>query len=250
MGFREIAAENANKVISRHFEKVMTDDSVRQLSQSFRRHGYVKLQNFVSKQLFGAVSKECRQLLDLHERRIDIQVKETSNTPRYMSTVSQQSIEQDGELVKGVYNSPAMMDMLGRIAAEPVLPCPWDEEKYVLNRQHKQGDTHGWHWGDFSFTVIWVIEAPDPEYGGMLQAIPHTDWNKEDPRVHDYLINHPIRTYSHATGEMYFLRSDTTLHRTIPLNADKTRIILNTCWGSEKDQSKEAPHGVMNALFS
>ena len=33
------------------------------------------------------------------------------------------------------------------------------------------------------FTVIWIIEAPSSEYGGMLQCVPHTDWNKDDPRV-------------------------------------------------------------------
>ena len=42
------------------------------------------------------------------------------------------------------------------------------------------------------------------------------------PPGHDYLINNPIKTYAHATGEMYFLRSDTTLHRTVPLNEDRT----------------------------
>ena len=98
------------------------------------------------------------------------------------------------------------------------------------------------------FTVIWIIEAPSSEYGGMLQCVPHTDWNKDDPRVHDYLINNPIKTYAHATGEMYFLRSDTTLHRTVPLNEDRTRIILNTCWGSANDP-REQTHETMEAMF-
>ncbi|MFC9545243.1 ArpA protein [Streptomyces sp. NPDC056956] len=250
MSFDEIAPEGIEKELASHFADRFDDATLRELSQNFRRNGYVKLPDFVSRDLFATVTKECHRLLDLYQQRIDIHLKETGNSPRFMSTVSQKAIEQDSELVRTIYNSEAMMGTLSRIAAEPVLPCPWDEEKYVLIRQHKQGDTHGWHWGDFSFTVIWIIEAPGPEFGGQLQAIPHTDWNKDDPRVHEYLAKHQISTYPHATGEMYFLRSDTTLHRTIPLNADRTRIILNTCWGSEKDQQKSATHETMQAMFN
>lgn len=130
-----------------------------------------------------------------------------------------------------------------------MLDCPWDEEKYIITRQHQKGDTHGWHWGDFSYTVIWLIEAPSLEFGGMLQCIPHTDWNKDDPRVEEYLQQHPIRSYGHAKGDLYFLRSDTTLHRTVPLNADKTRIILNTCWAGRRDMDKKATHETMQAMF-
>ncbi|MFJ2900521.1 ArpA protein [Streptomyces sp. NPDC087218] len=250
MSFHEISPTGIEKSLMSHFADNFDDDRLRELSQNFRRNGYVKLPNFVADDLFQAVTKESHRLLDLHQQRIDVHLKETSNSPRYMSTVSQKAIEKDSELIRAIYGSDAMMSALSRIAAEPVLPCPWDEEKYVLIRQHKQGDTHGWHWGDFSFTVIWIIEAPDPEFGGQLQTIPHTDWNKEDPRVHEYLAKHQISTYPHATGDMYFLRSDTTLHRTIPLNIDKTRIILNTCWSSEKDQQKEATHETMHAMFN
>ncbi|MDQ1020043.1 HalD/BesD family halogenase [Streptomyces afghaniensis] len=250
MSFDEIAPAHIEKELANHFAGAFDDAALRELSQSFRRNGYVKLSNFVSKDLFQTITKECHRLLDLHQQRIDIHLKETSNSPRFMSTVSQKAIETDSELVRAVYNSEAMMGTLSRIAGQPVLPCPWDEEKYVLIRQHKQGDTHGWHWGDFSFTVIWIIEAPGPEFGGQLQAVPHTDWDKDNPQVHEYLAKHPISTYPHATGEMYFLRSDTTLHRTIPLNADKTRIILNTCWGSEQDQLKKATHETMQAMFN
>jgi hypothetical protein len=166
-----------------------------------------------------------------------------------MSTVGRKAIGEDSELIPAIYECKPLTDFLSRLAAQPVLPCPWEDEKYIIIRQHKKGDTHGWHWGDFSFTVIWIIEAPDLKYGGMLQAIPHTDWDKDDPRVHEYLLKHPIKTYGHVTGDMYFLRSDTTLHRTVPLSEEKTRIILNTCWGSESDQAKLQTHETMEAMF-
>ncbi|GAA3018492.1 hypothetical protein [Streptosporangium longisporum] len=242
--------EQTDQRIREHIETRYADDKVvRKLSQHYRREGYVKLRGLVPDDLFQEISQEVHRLLDEHGQRIDIHLKETGNTPRYMTTISQQAIAKGSELIPAVYESQAMMGFLSRLAAQPVLECPWEEEKYIAIRQHRKGDTHGWHWGDFSFTVIWIIEAPDAKYGGQLQCIPHTDWDKNDPQVEDYLLEHPIKTYGHVTGDLYFLRSDTTLHRTIPLNADQTRIILNTCWGSESDMKKEATHETMNAMF-
>lgn len=239
-----------NQRIADHIELQYSDKhQVRELSQHFRREGYVKLRGLVPDDLFQEVTDEVHRLLDAHEQRIDIHLAETGNTPRYMSTLSQEAIKNGGELIPAVYESEALMGFLGRLAAQPVLQCPWEGEKYIAIRQHRKGDTHGWHWGDFSFTVIWIIEAPDAKYGGQLQCIPHTDWDKEDPRVEEYLMKHTIKTFGHVTGDMYFLRSDTTLHRTIPLNEDRTRIILNTCWGSASDQAKEQSHETMLAMF-
>jgi len=84
----------------------------------------------------------------------------------------------------------------------------------------------------------------------MLQCVPHTNWDKDNPRVEEYLQQNPIRTYANATGDLYFLRSDTTLHRTIPLRTAATRIILNTCWASESDIEKGVTHETMDAMFS
>jgi hypothetical protein len=236
--------------IAAHLETAFTDPTVvRKLSQQYRREGYVKLRALVPEDLFAEVTTEVHRLLDLHAKRIDIRLKETGDSPRFMSTVGQRAIAQDSELIPAIYRSPAIMSFLSRIAGEPVKQCPWDEEKFIIIRQEKVGDTHGWHWGDFSFTVIWIIEAPEPEVGGMLQAVPHTDWDKDDPRVLEYLQDNPIRTYANATGDLYFLRSNTTLHRTIPLSEDRTRIILNTCWASTQEEAKPATHETMEAMF-
>lgn len=243
-----ITADNIQEAIAKHLNEAFSDDDTRKLSQHFRREGYVKLPNLVSREIFNAVADETRRVIDLNAKRIDIKLKETGDTPRYMSTVSQAAIKKDSRLVPAVYESEALKGFLSRLAGEEVVDCPWEGEKYIMIRQHKRGDTHGWHWGDFPFTVIWIVEAPPAEYGGMLQCVPHTDWNKDDPRVHEYLMNHPIKTYGHDTGDMYFLRSDTTLHRTVPLSEDRTRIILNTCWGSGNDD-REQSHETMEAMF-
>ncbi len=220
------------------------------MGEHYREHGYVKLTGIMAPDVFAAVRAEVLELLAEHARRIDIHLKETGGSPRYMSTVSKQAIAERGTLIPAIYENQDLKDALGMIAGEPVHHCPWDGEEYVIILQDRPGDTHGWHWGDFSFTVIWLIEAPDPSVGGTLQAVPHTSWNKQDPRVEEKLATHEIENWDHATGDLYFLRSDTTLHRTIPLNQPAVRIILNTCWASTEDLQKPATHETMDAMFS
>ncbi len=233
-----------------HIKEFSEQGNLRQKSQQFRREGYTKLRGLIPDSLFAQVTDEVSELLAQHARRIDIQIKETGGTPRKMSTVSAAEISRDSKLIPAIYNSASLKNVLGQIADAELYSCPWEGEKYVIIRQDQPGDTHGWHWGDFSFTVIWIIQAPGPETGGMLQCIPHTNWDKQNPRVHEYLLANPIRTYANATGDLYFLRSDTTLHRTIPLNSAATRIILNTCWASETDTKKPVTHETMDAMFA
>lgn len=236
--------------LDRHIKEFSESTDLRQKSQQFRREGYTKLRGLVPDSVFAQVTDEVNDLLAEHARRIDIEMKETGGSPRKMYTVSAAQIMSDSELIPAIYNSASLKNALGQIAEAEVLACPWDGEKFVIIRQDQVGDTHGWHWGDFSFTVIWIIQAPGPEIGGMLQCVPHTNWDKQDPRVHEYLLSNPIRTYANATGDLYFLRSDTTLHRTIPLVSDATRIILNTCWASETDAKKAVTHETMHAMFA
>lgn len=238
------------EALDRHIKRFTEQTDLRQMSQQFRREGYTKLRGLVPDSLFAQVADEVTGLLSQHARRIDIQIQETGGTPRKMHTVSAAEISSDSKLIPAMYDSASLKNVLGQIADAEVLPCPWDGEKYVIIRQDQPGDTHGWHWGDFSFTVIWIIQAPGPEVGGMLQCIPHTNWDKQDPRIHEYLLANPIRTYANATGDLYFLRSDTTLHRTIPLTRATTRIILNTCWASQADFTRMVTHETMNAMFS
>jgi hypothetical protein len=86
--------------------------------------------------------------------------------------------------------------------------------------------------------LIWVLVAPDIDAGGLLQCVPHTDWDKSAPRIFQHLVENPIETYHFSSGDVYFLKTDTTLHRTIPLRRDVTRIILNLTWASTTDMQR------------
>ncbi|MGW7518203.1 HalD/BesD family halogenase [Streptomyces sp. NPDC054796] len=244
-----VTPENVDSILDKHIAENFDEERTRKASQQFRREGYVKVRDLVPDAVFEALQEETYRLIDQYEKRIDVTLPETSDSPRYMSTVSASAIAEDGVIIPAVYASESLKAALSRIAAEPVIDCPWEGEKYAILHQHKKGDTHGWHWGDFSYAIVWLIEAPDLKYGGALQCVPHTDWDKSNPRVMDYLLENPIRTYGNVTRDLYFFRTDTTLHRTIPLSEDKTRIILNTTFAGERDLNKEVTHETMGAMF-
>jgi len=208
---------------------------LRDWSQQFRRFGIMTATDLVPKEVREAVLAEAEQLLDEFAERRDLRLATTDYTPRAMSVVPSETIASKGSLITALYRSAPLLEALQTIACEELFPCPRQDEEYLISRHEKAGDTHGWHWGDFSFALIWVLLAPPLEDGGLLQCVPHTDWDKSSPGILRYLCRNPINTYYFASGDIYFLRTDTTLHRTIPLQVDTTRIMLNMTFASAKD---------------
>ena len=51
-----------------------------------------------------------------------------------------------------------------------------------------------------------------------------------------------IHTKAHVNGDVYILKSDTTLHRVTPLVKDATRVIINMAWERARDKDREVTH--------
>jgi hypothetical protein len=235
----QIVQSDFNGEIQAHLTASFSSEDIRALCQRFRRHGFIKVPQVVSPKLLASVKEEALRLLDLAAERRDLKLATTDFTPRKMSVVRSEIIADNSSLLNALYKSEPLLKFLAAIAHEPLHSCPSKDEEFLISRHETKGDTHGWHWGDFSFALIWILETPPVEFGGMLQCIPHTDWDKSNPRIHKYLCENQITTYGFDSGDIYFLRTDTTLHRTIPLNQDATRIMLNLTWASTKDLSRE-----------
>lgn len=213
---------------------------IQRLSQAFRRHGFVKIPDIVSSELKSRIHQEAHQLLNEHAERRDITLATTNHTPRYLSVVHSDMVTKHGHLIRHCSEHPKLLKTLSAIAGEPLLLDVKPDEKFVITKQEYKGDTHGWHWGDYAFALIWLIEVPPLENGGMLQCVPHTNWDKKNPRIHEYLLENPIYTYGFEKGDVYFLRADTTLHRTVPLTKDVCRIMLNMTWAAYSDINKNS----------
>lgn len=211
---------------------------IMRLSHRYHRSGIVTVTDLLRSETRKAVRREAERLLEKYAERRDLRLATTDYTRRSMSVVPSEMIAGDSELVTSIYQNEELLKTLESIAGEKLHPCPKADEEFLITRQERSGDTHGWHWGDFSFAMIWILQAPPIDIGGLLQCVPHTQWDKTAPRINNYLVENPIDTYYFQTGDVYFLRTDTTLHRTIPLREDATRIILNMTWASAQDLSR------------
>ncbi|STX51575.1 ArpA protein [Legionella busanensis] len=226
-----------NDTISMHANSVFTEKKIRALREQFSRQGMVKIPNIVSENLKKKVHNEIYNLLEKYAERRDLLLKTTDNTPRYLSVVRSELIEEHSMTIKHIRESADLLMFLEKITQERLLIDVKEDEKFVITKQEFSGDTHGWHWGDYSFALIWIVEMPPVDCGGMLQCVPHTSWDKESPDVHQYFCDNPISTYSFVPGDVYLLKADTTLHRTLPLRYNATRIMLNMTWASMRDQA-------------
>lgn len=237
-----MTAPNVDEIgqeIRAHQASRFSSDDILSLSQQFRREGIIVVPEIVPGSVREMVRQEAFRLLDDHAERHDLRLATTDDTPRKMSVVKSETIAENSTLINVLYKSKPLLDFLEVIASQPLLPCPSKDEEFLITRHEQPGDSHGWHWGDFSFALIWILECPPIEAGGLLQCVPHTNWDKSNPRVHQYLAANLVRTYTFRTGDIYFLRTDTTLHGTIPLNRPCVRVILNMTWASQKDVAME-----------
>ena len=232
-----------DNIISSHIAESDTDaDEIYWMQQYLLRDGYLKIRNVVPDTLKKRIADEAYYLLETMSKRRDIYLEVTDNSPRFMSNVRQQDIAAYNSVIPAVYHSHALIDFLSLLGREEIIANPWEYEKFIINRQEKMGDTHGWHWGDYPYSVIWIIEVPDVSYGDLLEAVPHTHWNKNKPMVNEHLIRNPIHTKAHVNGDVYILKSDTTLHRVTPLVKDATRVIINMAWERARDKDREVTH--------
>ena len=242
--------EVQEKEISNFYSEIERS-KLKEMRNNFHKYGYLKFPNytFLPKSTLEKVNREVVSLLAHYSIRRDIVVESTSNSPRKMYNVNQPEIKDEGNIIPLLYNSQALKSFLGFIANDELVSC-WEQEQFLITKLQHTGDTHGWHWGDYPYTVIWIIEAPeDPALGGLLQCIPHTEWDKSSPDIWNYILSNEIRFYHHLKGDVYFLKSDTTLHRVTPLTENTVRIILNTCWASKFDHRDSVEHESIDAIW-
>ena len=191
---------------------------------------------------------EVRALAAAAGRRRDLRIAHTGHTPRRLRTVPAASIRECDGQIAALYLSASFQEALSRITGEKVLPCPHLPEQYVITQLERGGDTHGWHWDDYSFAAVLVVDCPPLEDGGFLQCVPGTSWNKSQPAVFRTLVDHPIRSYELGPGDMYLMQTDTTLHRVHPLLRGR-RTIVNVAYAGHRDRRKAISHDTVEDLF-
>lgn len=196
-----------------------------------------------------AVAAEAVRLVETVGVRRDLEMPVTGFTPRRMRNVTRGQILEHGSAIQRVYESAWVLEVLARVAGESVYRCPYEPEQFVITRLEGAGDTHGWHWDDYGWALVWIAECPPAVDGGFVECVPDTVWDKENSGVEQILQARSVHTMTLDEGDVYLMRTDTTLHRVHPIRRGR-RTIVNMAFAREDQLGTPLSHETMDVLWS
>jgi alkylated DNA repair dioxygenase AlkB len=223
-------------------------DDIEWARDDFAHRGFAKVSFVVPNLVKCAVAAEVRCLTETAAVRREMSFAETDHTPRRMRNVTREAIADLGSVIEQVYSAPPLLESLSQVVGDSVHLCPYQPEQFVITRLERDGDTHGWHWDDYSYALVWVVDAPTPGHGGAVQCVPGTVWNKERPRIEEVVAGGPVHTYELAEGDLYVMITNTTLHRVEPVRGSR-RTIVNMAYASASDLTTCLSHETMDSLW-
>jgi len=220
------------------------------LRECFARDGFADVTALIPPNVRAGVRAEVTAALDAHAVRRDVRVAVTSGTPRRYRVVDRGTLAAACPATARVYRSPHLLTLVGIVAGQPVVPVPYVAEELIATRLEIAGDTHGWHWDDYAFALVWVLSAPAARDGAALEYITGVPWNKAEPNVEAILAQRePVRAHI-AAGTLYLLRTDTTLHRITPLERDVRRDALCFSYAAAADIHRPVTHESLETILT
>jgi hypothetical protein len=222
---------------------------IAELRAAFARDGYADVTGAVDGTLRERIAAEATAVLDLHGVRRDLRIPATGMSPRRYRVASREAIAASCPAATAAYRSPDVLALVAGVAGEAVTPVPYVPEEIIATRLERPGDTHGWHWDDYAFALIWIAQAPAPASGGSLDCVANVPWSKASPHVDAILAGRePVRRHV-AAGTVYLLRADTTLHRVAPLTAGAMRDALCFSYAATSDLARTVSHETLDAIL-
>lgn len=213
----------------------ISDDKRRKLSVEFEVNGLVNIQDLLPKAMWDQLSTETIKIVEEYGVKRNLTIEQSDSTKRALTTVGNDPCRSNGPCMSAIYDSIDFHSFLSEIAGERVSMFPNAVEQLAVSLLTEPGDTHGWHWDDCSFALIWMIECPPPSFGGFTQCIPNTGHEKGKTNIFEVLTKHPIRSYYFPQGSFYFFRSGTSLHQVHPLVKPARRLIINMDFVADSD---------------
>ena len=237
--------------VSTHFDQFSTE-SIEQLQRNLREDDIVVFDQLLPENFKIKLHEEALSMLDIHGVRRELHIKQTGNTPRYFSSTGRQAIAEHGKYIPAFFNSDVIKHFLSRINEAPLLPVPYEPEEYIINRQESIGDTHGWHWDDYTFALIWIVEAPKMGEGALVEYVPKTEWDRKDMEhcVQKVLDTHDVHQMFIPEGHCYLMRASSTLHRISPLTGTSKRTVIVFTYAIEEDLDKDISHETMEQIWA
>jgi hypothetical protein len=232
-----------------HLAASLGAEEVSELRARFAAEHIAVLRGLCPPELLEPIKDEVDDIMDRYGTRRELVFAITDNTPRSMTTVGQPVIKTEGPLIDAFYFSSTLRQYLATVVGEKLYTCPYAGEHYVISRLGRSGDTHGWHWDDYTYGLILVLEAPHYTEGGFVQAVPNTSWDKDNPDVYGALISSQVRSYALEPGDAYIIKTNTTMHRVHPIRGGGRRTIVNMTLASAEDLARPMSHETNDELF-
>lgn len=219
------------------------------LSDTLRSQGVVQLRGFLPTTLEHVMTREANELLRSCGRRVNVCVKSTGNTPRKYVSVSRNDVFAHAPLVTQFYSNPELIQFLTELTGSDVIRAPYKPEQIVVNQMDEVGDTHGWHWDDYSYSLVVMLQAPARQSGAQVEYVDGTSWDKKSARVQHYLDTMKVQSFDLVAGSAYLLLGKRVMHRVTPLLAADTRKIICFTFAKEEERVAEMDHGSMEDIY-
>lgn len=186
------------------------------------------------------LAAEALALVDQH-RQWTSPAPGTEPAHRRAIAVEHNEVTAHGHCIPALYDCEPLRHKLTVIATEPVLPCP-PPRRFAVTRRHHDDAPGQWHWDDYAFTLVLVVECPPLEEGGFVQTVPHTRPDRRHRDVYRTLTRNAIHSWELNPGDLYLLRADTTLHRVHPFEHGR-RTTVRMSFASTADLEREQSSG-------
>jgi hypothetical protein len=237
--------------IQKHLESLPTQLSTG-LRHQFQREQAVKFEHLVPANIAAGLQQEARALLAEYGKRRDMMLAATGGTPRSYTSVERDHIHRRNGFVRKVFESEAVRHYLSSIAGEPLFRVPYEPEEYIINSQNQSGDTHGWHFDDYTFALIWIVDAPGPFDGGRIEYVNFTEWDKAAPREQliSLLCERTVQSMLVPAGSCYLMKARYVLHRIAPILNDAKRSVIVFTFASSADLNDSTiSHETMEQIY-
>ena len=215
-----------------------TSDDINKLSTEIQKTGIIDLTPFISTDRLKEIAMEAQDALKLYGKRKEFVSINGGNTPRLMMTVGKPRIDLTGNRIGSFYNDIRVRELISLIAGEPVNPIEYENEQYVINCLMAGGDTHGWHFDDYSYALVCIVEATPFGTGGCVEYIPNCNDGTHRANYNDLeriIKDSTTQQVWYPSQSIYLMRSLTTLHRVNPIQPGYRRVSIAMSYGIGSD---------------
>lgn len=219
------------------------------LREQFRAESWVLLGRLLPAPWEQRAREEAWGVLERRGVRRDLTVPETGSSPRRMRNVRQSEIAAETSVLPSLYYAQGTRLLVSAVAGCEAMLCPFVPERFVLASMSRAGDTHGWHWDDYAYALVYLIDAPPPDAGAAVEYLPNVPWEKACPRVDEHVAAGRVRSRRVESGEAYLLKGNTTLHRVAPLERDAMRVVYAMAYADSGDLARPITHETTEALY-